>query len=237
MVGKFFSNGWKIFGRADGHGRGSSAADGEAGGGALGKAGFADLALGARDVVLDAAQFDGVRRHVVDGVGGARVAVARLADGADVDEVFAAGHDLQAVVEAAADDARLLERQRDVGVAEEADGAHLVGEVGLRFKFVEDVAPHFGVVQGAVDHHEGLDAAGVAEAAEPRALSVVELAARPFDDVGGEGVEAGQGVVEGAVVVVVAADDVVARQLADFGEAPLGVGVVADDVADVIIYF
>jgi hypothetical protein len=67
------------------------AAFAEAGGEAFGEAGHQDSALCGSYVVGDAVEGDGGGFAVVDGEGGAPVAVAGLAYGAGVDEVASAG--------------------------------------------------------------------------------------------------------------------------------------------------
>src|SRR5438552_17452140 len=54
-----------------------------------------DFRLGRRNIVIQTAQFDRSFVHIVDRIGGLGIAVPRLPDAADVDEVFAAGLDLE----------------------------------------------------------------------------------------------------------------------------------------------
>jgi hypothetical protein len=58
---------------------------------AFGQAGGADFFLRSGNVVIEPAKFNGSGVHVVNNVGGPGVVVARLADGADVDEIFFGG--------------------------------------------------------------------------------------------------------------------------------------------------
>src|SRR5207249_4893948 len=94
------------------------------------QAGFENFLLRFRDVVIKPAQFDRAFVQVVNNVSSLRIAVARLADAADVDEIFAAGFNLEFRVGSAPDDAVPDKSDRHVSVAEEADAGVLVSETG-----------------------------------------------------------------------------------------------------------
>src|SRR5919201_5203684 len=90
----------------------------------LGEATLADLLLRALDGIRDSAVKRALRAEVEHEVGGARVAVARLADGAGVeDEAPARQADLRAAGDGRAVDRAVLEHEdeSDVAVADEDD--------------------------------------------------------------------------------------------------------------------
>jgi len=207
------------------------ASEGEAFGEAFGQAGGENFLLGGGDVVLQAAQLDGLGVHVIEDVGALGVVVAGLADGTDVDKIFLGGIDLEFGVGAAADDGVAHEGDGHMGVAEEAHLRVLIGEISGGGEFVKDVLPAFGGIEGGVDHGEVGRHAGVFQVAEPLLVFGGKLVAGPVDGFGGVGVEAVEGVFGGAVFVVVALDagDI---HLPDDVEAFLGLGVVAHDVAE-----
>ena len=126
----------------------------------------------------------------------------------------------------------------DVGVAVEADAGALAVEGVGGVEGVEGVAEVLGAVERGVDDGEAHERGGEGELAEPTGFILADVAAGPLDDAGGVGLE----IVEidgrvGAVVVVVALDDLAAK-LADAADALGGGGVVADDVtkADDVIH-
>ena len=123
---------------------------------------------GRRHVVLDAAQFDQVVGQIENDVSGFRVAVAGLADGAGVDEVFAADLDFDLAVHAALD-ALLVADEGDgqVGVTVETDRGVLVGDAGGSREFVEHVRPFLRQVERGVDDGEWIDNPDVFQVAEP----------------------------------------------------------------------
>lgn len=103
---------------------------------------------------------------VVEDVGGAWVAVAGLADGAGVDEVFGVGLDLVGFAGGDVFDFGGLDvGARDVGVAVEADLGELVGEVRHGVEAVGDVVPVGGLVEGGVDDGEVVDLTDHSDAA------------------------------------------------------------------------
>ena len=106
----------------------------------------------------------------------------------------------------------------------------LVGEAGGGGEFVEDVAPALRAIEGGVDDGEVGDHPDVFQVAQPLAVFRRQLLAGPVHGLGGGGVEAIQRPVGGAILVVVALDDGDVH-LADDVEAFLGIGVVADHVA------
>ena len=218
-------------------GRGRSLAGVEASDEAIREAGEFNAADGGLDVVVNAAELDGggvELGDVVDDVAGLGDAIARLANGADVDEVGA-------LVEEAIGGGPLLdgardrvaqEDARDVGVAVEANVGALGGEAVGGVRGIECVAKVLGAVEGGVDGGEAEEGDGVGEGLQPVDVVFAEVAAGPLNDTGGVGLE----VVEvdggvGAVVVVVAHDDL-APKLSDALDAFGGGGVVADDIAE-----
>src|SRR4051812_3382463 len=111
----------------------------------VGEASGADGRRGARDVVLGPLPRRGRRGRVQEQPGGPRVAVARLADGAGVDEPLAvadrgalagapglAGRDVAL---------RAVEAQRHVGVPDQADAPRLLVEAQLGEQRAQDVLP------------------------------------------------------------------------------------------------
>src|SRR5882724_9324240 len=84
----------------------------------LGQTGGANLLLRLEDVVFHAAQLDEITHEVKDHVSRFRVAVAWLADGSDVDEIFLPNLDLDLRVQPALNSGLTAhERDRHVSVA------------------------------------------------------------------------------------------------------------------------
>src|ERR1039458_10898123 len=195
------------------------------------QAGGADFFLGGGDVVIEPAKFNGSGVHVVNDIGGLGVVVARLADGADVDEILFGRINFKFGIGAAADGGVAHEGDGHVGVAEEADLGVLLGKAGGGGELVEDVTPALRRIERGVNHREAGGHAGVLEIAQPLAFFLGKLFARPVNGVGGMGIETFQRVVGGTVFVMISlyTGDV---HFADDGEAFPGVGVVADDVAE-----
>ncbi len=193
--------------------------------------GGADFALSGFDVVGDAADGDLLIIVIVEGVGAAPVAVSGLADAADVDEVLAAGVDAEGFRAVEGDAEGFDVEARGVGVAEEADGSELVAEAGHGVEAVHDVGPAGGGVEGGVDDGEVADLADHAEVAEPVFVFLGELTPGPFEGGVGEGVEADDFGGGASFLVVIAFYDRAAEFL-ETCDALVGVGVVADDVAD-----
>ena len=106
----------------------------------------------------------------------------------------------------------------------------LVGEAGGGGELVEDVAPALRAIEGRVDDREVGDHAHVLQVAQPLAVLGRQLLAGPVHRLGGGGIEAIQRLVGRAILVVVALDDGHVH-LADDVQAFLGIGVVADHVA------
>ena len=102
----------------------------EALGEAFGEAGEEDAALGGLDVVGDAEVGDGAGVRVVDGVGGAPVEVAGLADGAGVDELAGVRGDVE--------DPLLMDGAVEVGGAQLVPVVLLLGEAALQVGVAEE---------------------------------------------------------------------------------------------------
>src|SRR5947209_10133850 len=99
----------------------------------MGEAGFADAALRLLNGIFDPVPADDAPGAVVGHVGGPRIAVAGLADGAGVDEVAPPGIELDAAARAAQglhsqQPPLQPEERRDVGVAEEGHRHLVAGE-------------------------------------------------------------------------------------------------------------
>ena len=195
------------------------------------KSGGADFCLRSFDIVIEAAEFDRAGVHVVEDVGALGIIIARLADGTDVDEIFFGRINFKFRVSAAAHDGVAHERNRNVRVAEETHLRVLIRETGGGGELVEDVTPAVGRIECGVNHRKVRGHAGVFQIAQPLFVVGGKLVARPVDGFGGVRIETVEGVFSGAVFVVIAFNDGdihVAYDLQTF----LGIGVVADDVAE-----
>jgi hypothetical protein len=182
------------------------------------------------DVVIEAAEFDGTFVQIVNYVSGFRVAITGLADTANVYEIFFAGFDFEFGVRAAADHRVPDKRDRDVRVAEKADAGVLVREAGGGGEFVEDVSPALGAIKRGVDDGKAGDETDVTEFAQPFAVVLGQLFARPVDRflrVRVETFEIGFG---GAIFVVISFDHGHAHLTHEI-EAFFGIGIVTDHIA------
>ena len=144
--------------------------------------------------------------HIIDHVSGLGIVVARLADGADVDEILLARLDLEFGVGAASHDAVADEGDRHMGVAEKADRGVLVSEAGGRRQLVEHITPALRAVQGGMDEGEIDEDARVFQLAQPLFVIVGQLPARPPHRLGGGRIESLQRPVARAILVMVALD-------------------------------
>ena len=183
------------------------------------------------DVVVEAAKFDGLRVHVVDDIGALRIIVARLADGADVDEIFFGRIHFELRVSAAAHDGVAHKGDGHVRVAEEAHLRVLIRKTGGGSELIENVTPAVGRVERGVNHGEIRGHAGVFQIAQPLFVVSGELVAGPVNGFSGVGIKAVERIVGGAVFVVVALD-YGNIQVANDIEAFLGICVVANHVAE-----
>src|SRR5204863_8044738 len=89
-----------------------------------------DFGLRGRNVVVQTAQFDRAFVHVVNRIRRLRIAVARLANTADVDEILSARFDFEFGVSAAAHDAVADERVSHVRVTEKTNRRVLIRKTG-----------------------------------------------------------------------------------------------------------
>src|SRR5215471_7907762 len=85
-----------------------------------------DFLLSRGDIVLETTQFNRALVDVINDVGGFGVVIARLSDGADINEVFFARLDFEFGVSATANHAIANEGNGDVGVPEETNRRVLV---------------------------------------------------------------------------------------------------------------
>src|SRR5207247_5641798 len=90
---------------------------------------------------------------------------------------------------------------------EETDGGVLVGETGGGGELVEDVTPALRTVERRVDNGKARDHPRVFEIAQPLAVVVGQLLARPVDGFGRGRIEAVQVFLRGTVFIVIALDD------------------------------
>ncbi len=211
----------------------------EAGNETVGESGLFDSTDGGLDIVGNAAELNGEFGQSLGGedeVAGLRVAIARLSDGADINEVVAVLEKSTGRSEAdngiAIAAGGSVEDAGDVGVAVEADSGTLEIEGVRGVKGIKGVTEVFGAVERGVDNHEAHKCSGVGELMEPTGLFLGDVAAGPLNDAGGIGlevVEVDSGV--GAVVVVVTLDDL-APELADTPNARARGGIVADDITE-----
>jgi hypothetical protein len=140
-----------------------------------------DLFLRRGEIVFYAALFDHVFFDVVNAVGGAPITIARLADAANVNEVFFRFldgepvhlHFLYAVIP--------HECSGHVRVPEEADRRLLVRETGNGIETVKDVAPLLRRIERRVDDREILDLLGQRQRAQPFLVFIRQVRARPID--------------------------------------------------------
>src|SRR2546421_5986280 len=109
-----------------------------------------DFGLRRRDIVVQTPQFDRTFVHVVDHVRRPWIAVARLANAADVDEIFPTRLDLEFGVSAAAHDTVADEGHRHMRVAKKTDRGVLIGKTGLDGEPVEHVATTLRAIEGGV---------------------------------------------------------------------------------------
>ena len=95
--------------------------------------GGADFLLGGGDVVFEPVQLDDILAEVERDIGGGDLPVARLADGADIQEIFTPNFELDAGLRAGLDAAGSAdESDRNMGVPVKTDLRVLVVETSSR---------------------------------------------------------------------------------------------------------
>src|SRR3954454_14390413 len=143
----------------------------------VGQAGGADGRSGACDVVLAALPRRRRRRGVQEQPGRPRVAVARLADGAGIDEPLAGAYRgaLAGAARLAGGDVALgpVEAERHVGVSDQADAARLLVEAQLGEQRAQDVLPDRVARAGMEEPDLALVALGL-QAGEPLHVVTIE---------------------------------------------------------------
>src|SRR5713101_6366413 len=105
------------------------------------QAGLDDFLLRGRDVVFYTPLLDAVVLDVINAIGRAPISVARLADAADVNEIFFARLDAQLFDSHPMDAVIANESHGHMGVTEKANGGVLISEARGGVEIVEDV-PH-----------------------------------------------------------------------------------------------
>ena len=235
--------------------------DGEPERQSFGQSGVDDLVLLRGDIVGNPVAGDGSRIGVHDREAGTRVPVARLADAADIEQVFVAGLDfdgqlvfiveigigklelvvvgpLRDFVDAPlvdAGDRLLAERDRNVGVPAKTDLGELIGEVVRGMVAVEDVAPVFRRVQRRVNDRGVVagDPGPIGHGDQPRAFRIGQLLPGPVHREFRVRVKAGKlRFAVGRVFVVVAAHHCHPGKIAYQIKTFARFRVVADDVAE-----
>src|SRR2546423_8848778 len=193
--------------------------------------GLDDLFLRRRKVVLPPALFDNVFVDLINAVGRAPIAIARLADTAGIDEIFLRGFDDELVGIHAFDAVVADEGARDVSVAEKADGGVLIGEARRGIESIEDVSPLLGCIEGRMDNGEVAHLPGKSQVAKPLFVRFGQLLTRTVDGHLGESVEIAGRFLERGLLVVVPFHDR-AFELLDDLDALMRIRVVTDDIAE-----
>lgn len=192
-----------------------------------------DLLLRLCYIVVETPEMDGMLNGVVDAIGGSRIAIARLTDGPDIDEVFVTENqaEIDRIV-AGYESGVHFENCRNVGMAVEAELGMLVCEGRFGFDGFENIAPVFGSIECGVDDGDAPDDCRVGEFTEPIEIFGRNLLTGPFDYLCGERMEiAGIFGVCGRIMIVVAANGD-ASEIADDVAALIGTGVVTNNIAD-----
>ena len=111
----------------------------------------ADFGLRRRNVVIQATQLDSRFVKIVGDVTGLWIAIPRLADAPNVDEVFATGFDLDLGISSTPYNAVTNKCHRHMGVPEEAYARILVGEAGGGVEFVELGTPALRTIESCMN--------------------------------------------------------------------------------------
>ena len=118
------------------------------------KTGFDNGFLSGTDIVGYASQCHLIAIGVEDAIGSPRVAIARLTNAADVNEVFVFFKDRQDIEWFGANTFISHVGFRSVCVTNKAQGRVLVAEARRRIELRHDVSPVLGRVEGGVDDRE-----------------------------------------------------------------------------------
>ncbi len=205
-----------------------------------GELGFEDFAGGAADIVGEPVVGEDFFFGLKDAVAGAVVVVARLSDASDGDDVFFVVFEGEDGAEDffGAKFGVQAEGFGEMGVADEGDLAEFIPVVDelVGLVEIEDVFEFFGVDGGAVGEHDVFPGGGVGEGAQPLVVFFAQVACVPVECFAcGVVVE---GVVHAAAYGgVVVAEDGCMGVFTDQVAAGVGVGSVANDVAQANEHF
>ena len=122
------------------------------------QAGLDDFPLRGFEIVLYASLFDHVLFKVVDAVGRSPIAIARLADAADVYEVSLGRIDDQLINLHSLDPTLANKCAGHVGMAEKTDWRFLAVEAAGGIETVKNVVPFVGRIEGRMHDGESMDA-------------------------------------------------------------------------------
>jgi hypothetical protein len=137
--------------------------------------------LRSREVVLYTPLFDYIFLDVINAISGAPIAITRLADAANVNEVFFRFLDCKLI------DLHFLyaviarECSRYVRMSKEANRGVLISETWDGIETVKDVAPLVRHIECRVDDREIANLPSQTQRAEPFLVFVRQLLARPID--------------------------------------------------------
>ena len=173
---------------------------------------------------------DHSRGWVVKDIGRPRVSVARLPDGTDVDEVLASDRQLEVLRINAIDRPKLLlVNHRTMRVPVKAERRHLMREMRLGLKMVEDVAEVLRIVHRRMDERDAHFRRHKRQGPEKTHLLLRQLLARPFNDRRGMRIKILQVLPRGHVMVMVTHDDRTVES-ADLLQTLVRTGIVADNI-------
>src|SRR5271154_2875734 len=217
----------------------SSAAERQALDQRLGQAAGAHAFLNGFDIVWNAPELDGLLGEVSDYECSARVSIARLADGAGIEQVGGAIFDGQGGEMASGGGVEMQHADLIVAQSEAALQMRVTEESNLR-RGVEQAVERLGrrehifvfIAEGAVDHNETIlvERAG-RKLLEPFAIFGAELVASPQRNGARDGIEiVGVGDARAGFIVIAANGE--RANFADAIDHFVGIGAVADYVAE-----
>ena len=166
-----------------------------------------DFFLRGRDIIVEPVEFDQVFFQIKSNVASLGLAVARLANGTDIEKILAADFQFDPGVQATLDSVGPPHKpNRNMRMPVETDlSVVVVKAIGSR-KLIENVRPFLRQIERGMDNGKTLDLPDILQIAQPGPLFFAQLFPRPPDGLGRQDIKPGQVHVAGAVLVMIAHD-------------------------------
>lgn len=183
------------------------------------------------DIVFHTPLFDDILLGMINAVGGTPVSIARLANAADVDEIFFPVLDRDLIHFHTINTIRSNEGDRDVRVSEKAKRGMLISEARDRVEVVQHVTPLARSIERRVHDGKIANLPREPEAEEPGPVGLGEICASPINGSFCQLIEVAGGGLERGMFVVISSHDWTFER-AHALDAFMWIRVVADNIAE-----